>query len=135
MMRFTDRVFAITGAARGIGRRVAERAALEGAQVAVIDRLPIGADVADAITSAGGQANHLAADLETYSSAEAAMAAARAAFGRIDVPVNNVGGTIWANPFEHHDAPRQTPNCAGRCFRRCMAVMRCRRICCLWPRA
>lgn len=37
-MRFSDKVFAITGAAQGIGRRVAERAALEGALVAVIDR-------------------------------------------------------------------------------------------------
>lgn len=30
-MRFQDRDFAITGAAQGIGRRVAERAAREGA--------------------------------------------------------------------------------------------------------
>lgn len=27
-----------------------------------------------------------------------------AAFGRIDVLVNNVGGTIWAKPFEHYEA-------------------------------
>ena len=103
-MRFKNRVFAITGAAQGIGRRVAERAALEGALVAVIDRSPIGAEVADTITSAGGQAIYLSADLETYSGAEAAMAGAMAAFGRIDVLVNNVGGTIWAKPFEHYEA-------------------------------
>jgi dihydroxycyclohexadiene carboxylate dehydrogenase len=105
-MRFKDRVFAITGAAQGIGRRVAERAALEGASVAVIDRSPIGAEVADAITGAGGKAVYLSADLETYSGAEAAMADAVAAFGRIDVLVNNVGGTIWAKPFEHYEAPQ-----------------------------
>ncbi|SEO04343.1 1,2-dihydroxycyclohexa-3,5-diene-1-carboxylate dehydrogenase [Gemmobacter aquatilis] len=105
-MRFKDRVFAITGAAQGIGRRVAERAALEGALVAVIDRSPIGAEVADAITSAGGRAICLSADLETYSGAEAAMAGTVAAFGRIDVLVNNVGGTIWAKPFEHYEAPQ-----------------------------
>lgn len=105
-MRFKDRVFAITGAAQGIGRRVAERAALEGALVAVIDRSPIGAEVAEAITAAGGQAVYLSADLETYSGAEAAMAGAMAAFGRIDVLVNNVGGTIWAKPFEHYEAPQ-----------------------------
>jgi dihydroxycyclohexadiene carboxylate dehydrogenase len=29
-----------------------------------------------------------------------------AAFGRIDVLVNNVGGTIWAKPFEHYEAPQ-----------------------------
>ena len=103
-MRFKNKVFAITGAAQGIGRRVAERAALEGALVAVIDRSPIGAEVADAITSAGGQAIYLSADLETYSGADAAMAGAFKAFGRIDVLVNNVGGTIWAKPFEHYEA-------------------------------
>jgi dihydroxycyclohexadiene carboxylate dehydrogenase len=105
-MRFKDKVFSITGAAQGIGRRVAERAALEGALVAVIDRSPIGAEVADAITAAGGQAIYLSADLETYSGAEGAMAGAMAAFGRIDVLVNNVGGTIWAKPFEHYEAPQ-----------------------------
>lgn len=103
-MRFKNRVFAITGAAQGIGRRVAERAALEGAAVAVIDRSPIGAEVADAIAAAGGKAVYLSADLETYSGAEAAMAGAMAAFGRIDVLINNVGGTIWAKPFEHYEA-------------------------------
>ncbi|WP_430465266.1 benzoate diol dehydrogenase BenD [Tabrizicola sp.] len=105
-MRFKNRVFAITGAAQGIGRRVAERAALEGALVAVIDRSPIGGEVANAITAAGGKAVYLSADLETYSGAEAAMADAVAAFGRIDVLVNNVGGTIWAKPFEHYEAPQ-----------------------------
>lgn len=105
-MRFKGKVFAITGAAQGIGRRVAERAALEGASVAVIDRSPIGAEVADAITAAGGQAIYLSADLETYAGAEDAMAGAMATFGRIDVLVNNVGGTIWAKPFEHYEAPQ-----------------------------
>jgi dihydroxycyclohexadiene carboxylate dehydrogenase len=103
-MRFQDKVFAITGAAQGIGRRVAERAATEGASVAVIDRSPIGAEVADAITAAGGQAVYLSADLETYSGAESAMAGVIHTFGRIDVAVHNVGGTIWAKPFEHYEA-------------------------------
>lgn len=103
-MRFKGRVFAITGAAQGIGRRVAERAALEGASVAVIDRSPIGAEVAGSITAAGGQAVYLPADLETHAGAAAAMAGVADAFGRIDVSVHNVGGTIWAKPFEHYEA-------------------------------
>ena len=30
------------------------------------------------------------------------MAAARNRFGRIDVLINNVGGTIWAKPYAHY---------------------------------
>ena len=103
-MRFKGRVFAITGAAQGIGRRVAERAALEGASVAVIDRSPIGAEVADAIRAAGAKAIYLPADLETHAGAVEAMAGVVKEFGRIDVSVHNVGGTIWAKPFEHYEA-------------------------------
>lgn len=103
-MRFKGRVFAITGAAQGIGRRVAERAALEGASVAVIDRSPLGAEVAGSITAAGGQAIYLPADLETHAGAMAAMAGVVDAFGRIDISIHNVGGTIWAKPFEHYEA-------------------------------
>jgi dihydroxycyclohexadiene carboxylate dehydrogenase len=44
----------------------------------------------------------LTADLEQYSECARVMAAATARFGRIDVLVNNVGGTIWAKPFEHY---------------------------------
>jgi dihydroxycyclohexadiene carboxylate dehydrogenase len=102
-MRFKGRVFAITGAAQGIGRRVAERAAQEGALVAVIDRSPLGAEVAGAIGAAGGQAVFLTADLETHAGAATAMQGVVDAFGRVDVLVNNVGGTIWAKPFEHYE--------------------------------
>jgi dihydroxycyclohexadiene carboxylate dehydrogenase len=102
-MRFSGRTFAITGAAQGIGRRVAERAAAEGARVAVIDRSPIGEEVAANLRAEGAEAIYVSADLETWNGAEAAMNAASQAFGGIDVLVNNVGGTIWAKPFEHYE--------------------------------
>lgn len=102
-MRFQGRSFAITGAAQGIGRRVAERAASEGARVAVIDRSPIGAEVADALRASGAEATYIPADLETWAGTEAAMQAAADAFGGIEVLVNNVGGTIWAKPFEFYE--------------------------------
>jgi dihydroxycyclohexadiene carboxylate dehydrogenase len=102
-MRFSGHTFAITGAAQGIGRRVAERAASEGARVAVIDRSPIGDEVAANLRAGGAEAIYVSADLETWDGAEAAMNAASQAFGGIDVLVNNVGGTIWAKPFEHYE--------------------------------
>ena len=38
-------------------------------------------------------------DLSTYKGAEDLMNEARSTFGRIDVLINNVGGTIWMKPF------------------------------------
>lgn len=44
----------------------------------------------------------LEADLEAWESTEQAFAAGVAHFGRIDVLINNVGGTIWARPFAEY---------------------------------
>ena len=100
--RFTDKVMVVTGAAQGIGQRVASRAAAEGASVVLADRAPFLADVAAEITAAGGRALAVTADLETYEGAETVMARAAAEFGRIDILVNNVGGTIWAKPYAEY---------------------------------
>lgn len=103
MTRFADKVMVVTGAAQGIGRRVAERAAVEGARVLVVDRSEHRDDVVAAIRAAGGVAEAFAADLETWDGCAAAMAEAVRHWGRIDILINNVGGTIWAKPFEHYE--------------------------------
>lgn len=100
--RFTGKVMVVTGAAQGIGRRVAERAAAEGADLLIVDRAPQRDAVAAAIHAAGGVAQAVDADLETWDGCAAAMARAVDLYGRIDILVNNVGGTIWAKPFEHY---------------------------------
>jgi dihydroxycyclohexadiene carboxylate dehydrogenase len=41
-------------------------------------------------------------DLETWAGAEQLVAAALAAYGRVDVLINNVGGTIWAQPYQEY---------------------------------
>jgi len=103
MTRFSGKIMVVTGAAQGIGRRVAERAAAEGASVLIVDRSPARDEVVEAIRQAGGTAEAIAADLERWDGCEAAMAAAMELWGRIDILVNNVGGTIWAKPFEHYE--------------------------------
>jgi dihydroxycyclohexadiene carboxylate dehydrogenase len=104
--RFTGKVMVVTGAAQGIGRRVAERAAAEGARVLMLDRSPARDEVVAAIRADGGQAEALSVDLETWDGCATGIARAVDLWGRIDILINNVGGTIWAKPFEHYD-PQQ----------------------------
>lgn len=102
-MRFSGKTMVVTGAAQGIGRRVAECAAREGAEVLIVDRSGARDEVAAAIRGEGGAAHAVSADLETYDGCRDAMARAMDLWGRIDILVNNVGGTIWAKPFEHYE--------------------------------
>ena len=102
-MRFQKKVAVVTGAAQGIGRRVAERLGQEGAQLVLVDRSELvhelaaeWAHVTDVLT--------LTADLEHIAQCQRVMAAAVERFGRLDILINNVGGTIWAKPFEHYQA-------------------------------
>lgn len=104
--RFDDKVVVVTGAAQGIGRCVAERAADEGARVLIVDRSPARKDVVKSIRANGGQAEAISVNLETWSGCDKAMQKAVDVWGRIDILINNVGGTIWAKPFEHYE-PKQ----------------------------
>lgn len=101
MNRFHNQIALVTGAAQGIGRRVAERLAEEGARVVLVDRSELVFELA-AELSPRYPVLALTADLEQYAECSRIMAAAIAHFGRLDVLVNNVGGTIWAKPFEHY---------------------------------
>ena len=98
--RFKDKVCVITGAGQGIGRATARRLGQEGGKIVVADRIEETATrTTDELLENGVEAIKVIVDLSTYAGSEELMAKAVSAFGRIDVLVNNVGGTIWMKPF------------------------------------
>lgn len=97
--RFTDKVLLITGAAQGIGRRVAERAATDGGRLLLVDRSELVHELVVELCEKGCDAIALQVDLETWGGANQMLDKALSHFGRIDVLVNNVGGAINFKPF------------------------------------
>ncbi|MFM0320319.1 benzoate diol dehydrogenase BenD [Paraburkholderia nemoris] len=95
--RFAGKVMVVTGAAQGIGRAVALRAAAEGSKVLFVDRAEFVSEVA---AEAGGEETAgFVADLETYEGAASAMTFAVRKFGGVDILINGVGGAIRMRPF------------------------------------
>ncbi|MCL6687857.1 1,6-dihydroxycyclohexa-2,4-diene-1-carboxylate dehydrogenase [Pseudomonas sp. R3.Fl] len=101
MNRFPHKVALVTGAAQGIGRRVAERLAEEGARLVAVDRSELVHELQDELGQ-HAEVLTLTADLEQFAEAQRVVNEAVQRFGRLDILVNNVGGTIWAKPFEHY---------------------------------
>ena len=81
----------VTGSARGIGRATAELLSAEGARVLVNDL--DGDLVEQAAAEIDGETAVFAADLTADGAAEALVGAAIAAFGQLDIVVNNAGYT------------------------------------------
>jgi acetoin reductase-like protein len=88
-MNITDKVAIITGAARGIGKAIAERYVKEGAKVVIADLNEAGAKAVAA--ELGPNALGLKLDITEQGSIDAAIAATAAHFGRLDILVNNAG--------------------------------------------
>jgi NAD(P)-dependent dehydrogenase (short-subunit alcohol dehydrogenase family) len=100
MSGLRDRVAIITGSGTGIGFAAAKVLAERGALVVIAEIDPqSGAQAAAALTNAGLTARFIQTDVADVDSIEAMVAEAIAAFGRIDILINNVGVTI-REPFE-----------------------------------
>jgi len=118
-MSLKHRTLFITGASRGIGHAIALRAAADGANVVIAakttdphPKLPgtIYTAAAD-VEKAGGQALAVAVDIRDDAQVAAAIAAAVARFGGIDILVNNASaigltGTL-ATPMKRFDLMHQ----------------------------
>ncbi len=88
MGSFEGRVVVVTGGTRGIGRVIAERFLAEGAEVLVCARRPC-----EALPAAAGRvARFVAADVREIEQIDRVIAQA-SALGRLDVLVNNAGGS------------------------------------------
>ncbi len=91
----TDQVAVVTGAGRGIGAATAVALAEAGADVVLAARTEEQLRaVADQVAGTGRRAEVVVADLNDLEAVAALATAAQEAFGRLDVVVNNVGGTM-----------------------------------------
>jgi glucose 1-dehydrogenase len=91
-MRFEDQVVIVTGAANGIGRACAEAFAGEGATVVLADiDAEAGARTADDIAAGGAEVKFVRTDVGDRSQAQRLIDQTLAAFGRLDVLINNAG--------------------------------------------
>jgi 7-alpha-hydroxysteroid dehydrogenase len=92
--RVTDHVAVVTGAGRGIGAATAVALAEAGADVVISSRTEAELrDVAARIEKAGRKAHVVPADLSDPAAAAGLADAAVDVLGRLDIVVNNVGGT------------------------------------------
>jgi NAD(P)-dependent dehydrogenase (short-subunit alcohol dehydrogenase family) len=90
-----DRVAIVTGGSRGIGRAIALALAEAGAGVVVASRTPqANEEVAKEIRSMGGKALGVPADARQADQVASLVERTLEGFGRIDVLVNNAGGSF-----------------------------------------
>ena len=96
MNRFATKTAVITGAASGMGRAIAQRLADEGAAVLAVDLNAAGLDeTADSIRAKGGTVEVHTADVSSRAACHAAVAAAKTAFGHVDI-LGNIAGIASA---------------------------------------
>lgn len=101
MAGVTGRVIVVTGAARGIGRAVAQACARAGGRVELVDRLgPELQATAQALRADGGDVHASECDLAEGAAVQAFFDAVLARHGRVDGLVNNAGTTVYGSALD-----------------------------------
>jgi glucose 1-dehydrogenase len=92
-MRLQNKVAIVTGSASGIGRAIAVRFAREGASVVVdyVGKPDVPSETEKQIAGFGGKTITVAADVSKPAEVQILIDRAVAAFGRLDIVVNNAG--------------------------------------------
>jgi 3-oxoacyl-[acyl-carrier protein] reductase len=92
-LRLTGKAALVTGASRGIGAAITSGLAAEGCRVAMVARDEAGlAQMVTSLEEMGAEVLALPADLTEPDAAARVVGAAEAAFGQLDILVNNLGG-------------------------------------------
>ncbi|SIT16693.1 SDR family NAD(P)-dependent oxidoreductase [Paracoccus saliphilus] len=103
--RFAGKAVLVTGGTSGIGRAAVELFAAQGATVAFCGRrAELGAEVQESITSAGGQAKYIQADVRREEDVARFLDQARQALGGLDIVIANAGITIQ-KPLHDYATP------------------------------
>lgn len=103
-MTLTDRVAVITGATGGLGQVAARALAAGGARLALLSTNPLKLDsLAASLNLPTDQYLTHAADLTRPEAVEAAAAAVKQAFGRVDILLHLVGGWTGGQPLAAAD--------------------------------
>jgi NAD(P)-dependent dehydrogenase (short-subunit alcohol dehydrogenase family) len=87
-----EKVAIVTGASRGIGAATARALAEQGVSVMLVARNVEACEaIAAEIRKSGGQARALCCDISNFDQVTATVAQTLAAFGRLDILINNAG--------------------------------------------
>ncbi|MFC7477003.1 SDR family NAD(P)-dependent oxidoreductase [Dankookia sp. GCM10030260] len=106
-LSLNGRAALITGGSKGLGLAIAKAFAVAGGKVAIVARSAEQLAAAEAEIGAaapGAQVLAVPADISTAAGCEAAYAAAEAAFGQVDILINNAGTSQRAPFLEVSDA-------------------------------
>lgn len=95
-MKLENKIAIVTGAARGLGKAIAQKLAAEGTTVVLADIEDSDGEAnAEAIRQEGGKAQYFHCDIASAQQVDALVTQAQTLFGGVDILVNNAGIAVY----------------------------------------